>query len=193
MINYAGNTYDKFGAKNPLVRWMMDGFKNSLYDFVSDLDFNRVLEVGCGEGHILELLNLPHSLGMDIDWPILVEARTRFPAGHFAAADGAHLPLPDKHYDLALGIEILEHVPNPAAVLVEIKRVTREYCILSVPREPIWRILNMARGHYLGAWGNTPGHIQHWSSGAFVQLVSRYMQVVAVKQPFPWTMILCKP
>jgi hypothetical protein len=30
-----------------------------------------------------------------------------------------------------------------------------------VPREPIWRIGNMARGRYLGDLGNTPGHIQH--------------------------------
>jgi SAM-dependent methyltransferase len=193
MINPAGNTYDKFAAKNPLVRRMMNGFKNSLYDFVSDIEFDNVLEVGCGEGYILELLNLPHSLGTDIDWPVLAQARTRFPAGFFAAADAAHLPLPNKCTDLVLGIEMLEHVPDPAAVLLEIKRVSRGYCILSVPREPVWRVLNMARGRYLGAWGNTPGHIQHWSSGAFVQLASRHMRVLAVKQPFPWTMVLTKP
>jgi hypothetical protein len=51
----------------------------------------------------------------------------------------------------------------------------------------------MARGKYLLQGGNTPGHIQHWSSRGFVELVSRHFEVVKVRKPLPWTMLLCRP
>ena len=64
--------------------------------------------------------------------------------------------------------------------------------IISVPREPLWRILNMARCKYLSDFGNTPGHLQHWSKGGITALVQRYFEVVEVLSPLPWTMIHCR-
>ncbi|WP_207642472.1 hypothetical protein, partial [Desulfosporosinus sp. I2] len=66
------------------------------------------------------------------------------------------------------------------------------HIILSVPREPLWRILNLARGKYIPDLGNTPGHIQHWSKKSFLRLVNRYFDVLEVKSPLPWTMVLCR-
>ena len=37
------------------------------------------------------------------------------------------------------------------------------HLLVSVPREPLWRALNVARGAYLRELGNTPGHVNHWS------------------------------
>jgi len=71
-------------------------------------------------------------------------------------------------------------------------RLARAGWLVSVPREPIWRMLNMARGRYLSALGNTPGHIQHWSARAFVELVGQRLDVQAVRSPLPWTMALCR-
>jgi hypothetical protein len=59
-----------------------------------------------------------------------------------------------------------------------------------VPREPVWRMTNMARGAYLRDLGNTPGHLNHWSKRSFVSLLSRYGTVEHVRSPFPWTMLL---
>jgi hypothetical protein len=96
-------------------------------------------------------------------------------------------------FDLVLGIEVLEHVPDPTAALAELERVSRGRLILSVPREPIWRFANMARGKYLANLGNTPGHIQHWSRRSFAELVGSRLEVVRVSTPFPWTMIEARP
>jgi hypothetical protein len=40
--------------------------------------------------------------------------------------------------------------------------------------------------------GNTPGHRQHWSRRGFVDFLRRRVEVVAVRRPLPWTMVLCR-
>ena len=63
---------------------------------------------------------------------------------------------------------------------------------MSVPREPLWRGLNLARGAYLKALGNTPGHVNHWSKRSFAALLGRHGKVVETRSPFPWTMLLVR-
>jgi hypothetical protein len=87
---------------------------------------------------------------------------------------------------------VLEHVPEPEATLAEMARVARRHLLVSVPREPLWRGLNMARGAYLRDLGNTPGHVNHWSKQSFVSLLARYGTVEQARSPFPWTMLLVR-
>jgi hypothetical protein len=61
-----------------------------------------------------------------------------------------------------------------------------------VPHEPLWRILNVARGAYVQDLGNTPGHLNHWSRAGFKRLLSAHGQVVETRSPFPWTMLLVR-
>jgi hypothetical protein len=88
---------------------------------------------------------------------------------------------------------VLEHVPQPERALAEISRVCRGAAILSVPREPIWRAGNVARGRYLRDWGNTPGHVNHWSSRAFERFVAGQLAVTDTAHPLPWTMVCARP
>ena len=74
----------------------------------------------------------------------------------------------------------------------EMARCAQRHLLVSVPREPLWRMLNMARGAYWPALGNTPGHLNHWSRSSFVKLLSRHGEVVEVRSPFPWTMVLVR-
>ena len=66
------------------------------------------------------------------------------------------------------------------------------WAIVSVPREPLWRALNLGRLKYLRDLGNTPGHLQHWSRRSFLSFLERRLEVVAVRSPVPWTMALCR-
>jgi 2-polyprenyl-3-methyl-5-hydroxy-6-metoxy-1,4-benzoquinol methylase len=95
--------------------------------------------------------------------------------------------------DLIVMCEVLEHLEYPEKALEVLQSLVGEYLIVSVPREPVWCALNLARGKYIRSFGNTPGHIQHWSSNAFRKMVAKYFDVIAVRTPLPWTMLLCKP
>jgi hypothetical protein len=64
---------------------------------------------------------------------------------------------------------------------------------LSVPREPIWRAGNLARGRYVQALGNTPGHVNHWSAKQFERFVASGLDVIDVAKPLPWTMLCATP
>ena len=52
--------------------------------------------------------------------------------------------------------------------------------------------MNMARGAYIKELGNTPGHLNHWSREAFVELLSATATVEEARSPFPWTMLLVR-
>jgi SAM-dependent methyltransferase len=106
--------------------------------------------------------------------------------------DACQLPFPDESFDLILAIEVLEHLNRPELALAEIARVGCGRVVLSVPQEPLWRIGNLLRCRYWPAWGNTPGHVQHWGSRAFERLVSRHLRVVARWHPPPWTIIVAE-
>ena len=46
-----GNTYDKYRSKNPIVRWMMNGFDASLSELVGKVSPTSIHDIGCGEGY----------------------------------------------------------------------------------------------------------------------------------------------
>ena len=193
-----GNTFDKYGSQNPVVKRLMAGFHEALGELWARAAPESVLDVGCGEGVLTvewaERLGDGRIVGIDLDDPKLREEWEKRSRGNleFRAEEATQLSFRDDEFDLASAIEVLEHVPEPEATVAEMARVARRHLLVSVPREPLWRGLNMARGAYLRDLGNTPGHVNHWSKRAFVSLLSRYGTVEEARSPFPWTIVLVR-
>ena len=193
-----GNTFDKYGSSNPLVRRMMDGFHATLDELWAQAAPESVLDVGCGEGVLTEQwaerLDGGRIVGIDLEDPKLQAewAERRRPNLDFRVEEATSLSFADDEFDLAAATEVLEHVPDPEATVSEMARVARRWLLVSVPREPLWRALNMARGAYWRDLGNTPGHVNHWSKRAFASLLGRYGTVEEARSPFPWTMLLVR-
>jgi 2-polyprenyl-3-methyl-5-hydroxy-6-metoxy-1,4-benzoquinol methylase len=197
--NVAGNYYDKYHTGNPIAQWLMNGFLRAFDDLVGRSEAQTVYEAGCGEGHLsIRLARRGLCVaGGDIDSEVVKQAIQNAQAAKVDVAFGVGsvYDLQSKisgQRDLIVCCEVLEHLEEPERAIDILAALEVRYVLVSVPREPIWRLLNMARGQYLSAIGNTPGHLQHWSSQSFLDILHRRLDIVAVRRPLPWTMALCK-
>jgi 2-polyprenyl-3-methyl-5-hydroxy-6-metoxy-1,4-benzoquinol methylase len=193
-----GNTYDKYGSSNPLVKRLMAGFESSLDELFAKASPASVLDVGCGEGVLVhrwaQARGGARFVGIDLEEESIQAgwSERQAPNLEYRVMHAENLPFADGEFELASAIEVLEHVPDPEHTLTEMARCAGRHLLVSVPREPLWRMLNMARGAYWPALGNTPGHLNHWSRRSFARLLSRHGEVAEVRSPFPWTMLLVR-
>lgn len=192
----AGNYYDKYASNNPIARYLMDGFFASFDQLLAMTPDRNVHEIGCGEGHLSARIAATgrnvHST--DFSTAVIASAKqlNNIPNVSFEATSVYELTA-DKHSaPIIVCCEVLEHLEEPEKALEIISQLAQGHLIFSVPREPIWRVLNMARGKYWSDLGNTPGHLQNWSSTSFRTMISRYFDIVELRKPLPWTMVLCK-
>jgi 2-polyprenyl-3-methyl-5-hydroxy-6-metoxy-1,4-benzoquinol methylase len=189
-----GNHTNKYTAKNPAIRWLTERWVAQLDDFLdqiaaSDTPPKRPLEVGAGEGVISLKLYERFGDATAIDLPdagLRAEWQTR-PGPRYLHADAERLPFTDKQFDLTVCVEVLEHLRDPVQGLAQLARVTTNHLLVSVPREPIFRACNLLTGRYVKDLGNTPGHLNHWSTRSFLRFVSTVGTIRAVSRPFPWT------
>lgn len=193
-----GNVYDKYGSANPIERRLMAGFMADLDELVELSGATEAHEVGCGEGEVsIRLARRGIRMrGTDAFPEVLEEARERAATAgveiDFEAAPIERLD-PERHAaELVVCCEVLEHLEDPARGLEVLAELARPWLIASVPREPLWRALNLARLSYISALGNTPGHLNHWSKHGFERFLAERFEVVEVRSPLPWTMALCR-
>ncbi len=176
----------------------MRGFCDELERLAIGTGAREVHEVGCGEGELLQRLARRglRARGSDISETVIDEARRRAHAARldvsFRVAPIETLDPSEDSAELILCCEVMEHVENPRAALEVVAGLASPWAIVSVPREPLWRALNLGRLKYVRDLGNTPGHLQHWSRRSFLGFLEGRLDVVAVRSPVPWTMALCR-
>src|SRR4029077_8027076 len=174
------------------------GFQRSLDELLDRAEPASLLDVGCGEGVLVQRvarrLGPRRVVGVDLEEDSIQAgwSEHRAPNLEYHTMHGGELPFEGREVDMVSAIEVLEHLPEPQRTLAEMRRCAQRHLLVSVPREPLWRALNMARGAYWSQLGNTPGHLNHWSRAAFVRLLSRHGEVVEARSPFPWTMLLVR-
>ena len=194
----AGNHYDKYNSKNPISRHLLNQFHAAFDELVEATSAKDVHEVGCGEGSMSIRLatGTRRVRGSDFSTGIIAKARdaatvanspVQFEVRSIYALD----PALDAA-ELVIACEVLEHLEHPEKALAVLVRLAQPYLLVSVPNEPLWRILNMCRGKYWRNLGNTPGHLQHWSRASFLRMLRKHLTVVEVRTPLPWSIALCR-
>ncbi|HEY5668700.1 MAG TPA: class I SAM-dependent methyltransferase [Anaerolineales bacterium] len=85
----------------------------------------RVLEVGCGLGHLLGWLTDSYQVfGVDINSWALAQARQNVPQGHFAYLSAEDLgAFQDGSFQIVVAKHVVEHLPDPDHALKEMSRV----------------------------------------------------------------------
>lgn len=157
--------------------------------------YQCLLDVGCGEGipllNILPALHGSKVCGIDLDEEKLPLIQKNIPGGAFLRGSIYNLPYSDKTFDLVLCLEVLEHLNFPEKAMEEIHRVAAKDILFSVPNEPLWSCLNLLRFKYIRNHGNTPAHLQRWSSAQFQNMVQKHFTLKSLKKITPWTIVLC--
>jgi ubiquinone/menaquinone biosynthesis C-methylase UbiE len=190
------STSKKYNTRNPLSRYLVRNYFNHLKEALTWIQYGNILEVGSGEGVLLanlqKQLHDKQVFAIDIDRDHIKMAYENYPFANFNVADAHDLPFPTTSFDLVICCETLEHLKDPQRAIKEIQRVTKKYCILTVPNEPVWRLLNLVRGSYIRDFGNTPSHINHWGKNSFMKLISQHFEILGQIRFFPWIGILCR-
>jgi 2-polyprenyl-3-methyl-5-hydroxy-6-metoxy-1,4-benzoquinol methylase len=186
---------DKYTKTNPLTKKILKNFFDTVVSLVPS-EVKTIKEIGCGAGFSTKELHeaFPAKIisGSDLDPKLIEDAQKLNPGLSFNVESIYDLQDTDNSYDLVFCLEVMEHLDEPKKALAQLKRITSKYVIISTPREPIWRMANLARGKYISDLGNTPGHINHWSKNALRKLIATEFEILEVKSPFPWTVILAK-
>ncbi len=190
---------EKYASRNPVSRFLVSRFIDALSRLVRRVKPRRIFEVGCGEGYLALALARQgyHVHGVDVREDALefarrqareegLEEKLTFSSGNIYEL----LPL-NFSADLLICCEVLEHLDFPEKGLERLAALPVSRAIFSVPREPVWRCLNMCRFRYLSDFGNTPGHLNHWSRNSFETFLRTRYAVLETTTPLPWTMVLC--
>jgi SAM-dependent methyltransferase len=111
----------------------------------------KVLDAGCATGEYVTFLRQRGYDAYGID--LLPSAAWAGPdRQRFRVGDVLHLPYADKEFDTVLLLEVLEHVPDAEGVLREVRRVSRQNLIISVPdaqMDPLFAEAGLAFHHWV--------------------------------------------
>ena len=187
--------YKKYASKNPLIRLALSLFFKELKKSFPRLKKANVIDIGCGDGFALKFLrkNFNYDFtGFDISPDTIRFAKKLNPNVKFIQGDIHKMPFDNRSFDIVVNLQVLEHLENPEKAINEMKRVSKRYCVLSVPREPFFRLANVARLKYLKTFGNYPDHIWQWSKRDFETILKKKFRKVNIRTSTIWTIAVCE-
>jgi len=193
---YTSSNFRKHTSRNPLQRSLIGRFHARLARLIASLPVHTALDAGCGEGFVLRHLraHLPalELHGADLDQAALAMARHLTSGVAFCRGSVYALPYAAESFELVLCTEVLEHLGEPERALAELGRVSKRYCLLTVPWEPPYSLANLLRGKNLKRWGSDAGHLQRWSTHGFARLIRAHFAVRSAGTSFPWIVVLAE-
>ena len=187
----------KHESQNPIQRALIDHFHRAAVEMIARARPRSILDLGCGEGFALQALldaGVDAELtGIDLSRGAIDFARERLgDRVTLECADARDLAADGRRFDMVMMLEVLEHIPEPRRMLPILERLTRRHVLLSVPWEPFFCGLNLARLKNVRRLGNDPEHVNHWTRQGFIDFVGRRFRVDATPRVFPWSMVLAE-
>lgn len=191
--NIGGNFFDKHNSKNFIIQNLMNNFYQTFLELIGNEKFNSILDIGCGEGHFTNLIwqkfhQRTKISAYEFDDNIVGLANNIYPQLNVKKGDILNIK---EKYDLLVASEVLEHIPNYHQAIVSCKN-SAKICIFSVPNEPWFRLANILRLKYLLQLGNTPGHVNHWTTYLLEKLLSSHFKKVKIISSGIWNIAVCK-
>lgn len=144
----------------------------------------RILDVGCGDGVLLYLLQkhiMRHVVemhGVDLSPEALGVAEEKIPQGIFTRKDAYHTGYPDRYFDIVVSSDVIEHLQKPQQMLCEISRIAGRQALVIIGT-PVRFTENPA-----------PPHVHEFFPGEFKELIDKYLQKTKLVQSHPLSWLL---
>jgi len=124
---------------NFIIRFIESRRVKWILRFLEIDEKDKVIEIGCGAGDILNKVEASDVTGVDISNYILEVGRKRYPRIRFVGGNAEDLPeeIGRDKYDKIFCSEVLEHVERPDRVLAEMSKIAKEnsVVVVSIPNE----------------------------------------------------------
>jgi 2-polyprenyl-3-methyl-5-hydroxy-6-metoxy-1,4-benzoquinol methylase len=193
---FDGNHFDKYSSKNIFVKLIMKNFTLCLLDLINTFDNKNFFDLGCGDGHWMNYFSQKGFFvrgGDHSDKQLkIIKEKYNFDGYKIDLYNSSFVNemnkiLTNEKINNILFSEVLEHLENPDQILHIISKLNFKNLVITVPNEPLWRLLNLMRGKYLRQLGNTPGHINHFSKTSLERLLNKIgfkIDNIKISQPF---------
>ncbi|MBU1110363.1 class I SAM-dependent methyltransferase [Patescibacteria group bacterium] len=190
----------KYQSRNPVKKFLLQNFLNRIGSLVKQHNIIEIIDLGCGEGFVINHLKKTRRAyqftGADISQTALEQARTLNPNANFRQLNINDLhSLYKEQFDLALCLEVLEHLERPEKVLEEMAKLRCRYFIISVPWEPYFNLLARIAAIFSFRDRVNPmenQHIQHFNPKNLSQLVANHFSIKKLIRQFPWLIVVAE-
>jgi len=168
-------------------RWEFDCFLEDLNQLRNDAAPLTLLEIGCGEGLMLQKLQgRAQTWGLEINTEAVRVAESRGLRIMPMTLETFQSRFPELTFDVVAFFQVIEHVENPFLFLHSVKRVLRPggrmYCSIPHPRR-YQLLLQRER------WDYPPHHLTRFSKEGIARLLERAGFELTGTQDLPLTTI----
>jgi ubiquinone/menaquinone biosynthesis C-methylase UbiE len=200
-----------YADSGPLIRFIEERRLQIIERMANVRRGDRLLEVGCGGGHVLQRFPQAKITGVDVSGEMLNKAREKLTGLDFELLKGElqALELPEKSFDAIICTEVIEHVVEPEPILEEIARLAKPNAriVITFPND---NLINGIKGvikktgltrvppFHRMEWGGDHYHLHVWSIDEMRTFLGRHFRVkdeaFSVTRLFPIRCcFLCEP
>lgn len=175
---YSSENHRKWDYNNSLYLKHLELYLDMMYKYLAFTGATRVLDAGCGEGIVYRAMRergfKGNWIGFDYSAEAIEFCKHASPEAEWHVSSAYTLPFKDRSFELVFSSQVLEHLEGPKQPLKEFARVADKWMLLSVPYEPLFKIMTWFSVTL--RLGGRPGHVNHWTPAkwrSFVQQVGR--------------------
>jgi len=181
---------DYYARSTALIRWIERRRLAHIRRMVAAGPTDRVLEVGCGGGHVLRMFSGSRLTGVDVSGAMLDKARRNLHGLDVRLLKGElhELDFGPASFDTIICTEVLEHVVEPESILEQMRRLLAPggRAVVTIPNDHlIHRLKGIVRRTGLGllppfrgiSWGGDRYHLHVWRRNEMRQLLARFFRV----------------
>lgn len=185
---------DYYERSSPLIRWFERRRLTHIRRMIAATSNDKILEVGCGGGHVLRMFPDSDLTGVDVSGEMLAKARRNLQGLRVKLLKGElhELDLKAASFDKIICTEVLEHVVDPESILEQIRVLLAPggRAVVTIPNDHLINGLkSIVRKSGLAlippfrriSWGGDHYHLHVWRTDEMRRLLARFFDVETIR------------